>query len=228
MEDPTQRLKGGIPIFNGFTPETIDFLWGIRFNNNREWFLEHKKQYVDTLYEPMKALGQVLFAPFLDKPGNLLKVSRIYRDARLHHPTPYKESLWICIRRDVDWWAENPCLYFEINPDRVHYGFFYWQPRTATLEAFRQDITARPEPFLELIRRTEEAVGQPITAELYKRPKPTDNPDLAPYFAWKRQIGCVREEEIGPNLFTPELGERVSDFFQKLIPLYDYFNRFTV
>ena len=60
-------------MFTGFTPETIDFLWGIRMNNNREWFQEHKKQYVNTLYEPMKELGKELFEPFLDKPGNLLQ-----------------------------------------------------------------------------------------------------------------------------------------------------------
>ena len=86
-------------MFTGFTPETIDFLWGIRMNNNRDWFQANKKQYVETLYEPMKALGKELFQPFMDKPGNLLKVSRIYRDARLHHPDPYKESLWTCIRQ---------------------------------------------------------------------------------------------------------------------------------
>ena len=68
-------------MFTGFTPETIDFLWGIRMNNNRDWFLEHKKQYVSTLYEPMKALGKDLFAPFMEIPGTILKVSRIYRDA---------------------------------------------------------------------------------------------------------------------------------------------------
>ena len=106
-------------MFEGFSPETIDFLWGIRMNNNRDWFLEHKKQYVDTLYTPMKELGQLLFEPFLEKPGSILKVSRIYRDARLHHPLPYKESLWCCIRQDVDWWAENPCLFFEIRPAGV-------------------------------------------------------------------------------------------------------------
>ena len=39
-------------MFTGFTPETVDFLWGIRLNNNRDWFLEHKKQYTDTLYAP--------------------------------------------------------------------------------------------------------------------------------------------------------------------------------
>ena len=215
-------------MFTGFTPETIDFLWGIRMNNNREWFQEHKKQYVDSLYEPMKALGKELFEPFLDKPGNVLKVSRIYRDARMHPPEPYKESLWICIRQDVDWWAENPCLYFEINPDGISYGFFIWKPRTATMEDFRRHIAAYPEEFLNLIRATEEAVGQPILAECYKRPKPTDNPDLAPYFAWKGQIGCVRDVPPGDAIFGPELKNEVADFFEKLTPLYDYFNRFKV
>ena len=215
-------------MFTGFTPETIDFLWGIRMNNNRDWFQAHKKQYVDTLYEPMKALGQELFQPFLEKSGNVLKVSRIYRDARMHPPEPYKESLWICIRQDVDWWAENPCLYFEINPEGVSYGFFIWRPRTATMEDFRRHITAYPDEFLNLIRTTEEAVGMPITAECYKRPKVTDNPALEPYFAWKGQIGCTRHEDFSENTFGPELQERVLDFFVKLMPLYDYFNRFKV
>ena len=211
-------------MFSGFTPETFDFLWGIRLNNNRDWFLEHKKDYVQTLYEPMKALGQHLFQPFLDRPGNLLKVSRIYRDARLHPPTPYKESLWICIRQDVPWWGENPCLYFEINPDRVHYGLFWWQGKAATMEAFRKRIAAKPDEFLELIHSTEAAVGQRITAHCYKRPKPYPDPRLAPYFSWQKEIACVREEDPGPDLFTPALADRVSDFFQKLIPLYEYLN----
>ena len=215
-------------MFEGFSPETIDFLWGIRMNNNREWFLEHKKQYTDTLYTPMKALGKELFQPFLDRPGNILKVSRIYRDARLHHPTPYKEGLWICIRQDVAWWAENPCLYFEINPEGAHYGFFWWQPRPAVMEAFRRRIAARPDEFLQLMERTEAAVGQPVTAGCYKRPKDTDDPRLAPYFGWRRQIACVRQEEVGPGIFGPELAEKVGDFLEKLIPIYEYFNQFTV
>ena len=70
-------------MFLGYSPETVDFLWGIRMNNNREWFLEHKKDYVKYLYEPTKALGKELFEPFVEKSGDLLKVSRIYRDARI-------------------------------------------------------------------------------------------------------------------------------------------------
>ena len=215
-------------MFTGFTPETVDFLWGIRMNNNRDWFLEHKKQYTDTLYEPMKALGQAVFQPFLEKPGNILKVSRIYRDARMHPPTPYKESLWLCIRQEVDWWAENPCLYFEITPDEASYGFFYWKPRTAVLETFRQRIAAKPDEFLRLIRDTEAATGQPVTAQCYKRPKVPENPALAPYFAWKGEIGCVRTIQPGPALFGPQLEDEVKDFFEKLTPLYEYFNQYIV
>ena len=211
-------------MFHGFSPETVDFLWGIRLNNNREWFLEHKKQYVDTLYEPTKALARALLPLIGDKPGSLMKVSRIYRDARMHHPLPYKESLWICIRQDCQWWAEKPCLYFEINPDCVQYGFFFYKPGTARLENFRQRIAAGPDEFLKLMANTEALTGQPVTAQSYKRPKTPEDPRLAPYFAWKDQFACVREEPFGPDTFGPGLADRVADFLQKLMPVYDYFN----
>ena len=215
-------------MFEGFSPETVDFLWGIRMNNDRDWFAAHKQDYVNYLYEPMKALGKDLFVPFADRPGNLLKVSRIYRDARLHHPLPYKESLWICIRRDVEWWAENPCLYFEIRPEGVSYGLVWWRPRTSALEEFRRQLAANPKEFLKLIRKTEKATGMKICADLYKRPKPAPSKELEPFFAWRGNIGCTIDEPVGPEMFGPELGVRAGAFLEKLIPLYEYFNRFQV
>lgn len=215
-------------MFEGFTPETVDFLWGIRMNNNREWFTENKKNYVNYLYEPMKALGKDLFEPFVDRPGNLLKVSRIYRDARLHPPTPYKESLWICIRRDVAWWAENPCLFFEIRPEGVSYGFIYWKPSTATLEQMRKTWADRPREILELIEQTEKDTGIAVSAERYKRPKIAPIPELEELYTWRGNISCVIDEPVSPDMFGPELGKRAGEFIKKLIPLYEYFNQFCV
>ena len=211
-------------MFTGYTPETVDFLWGIRLNNNREWFLEHKKQYVDTLYEPTKALARELMPLLEGRVGDLMKVSRIYRDARMHHPLPYKESLWICIRQDCQWWAEKPCLFFEINPEGVQYGFFFYKPGTARLENFRQRIAAKPDEFLKLLADTEALAGQPVTAECYKRPKTPEDPRLADYFSWKEQLACIREEPFGPETFDGGLADRVAQFLEKLLPLYDYFN----
>ena len=213
-------------MFEGFSPQTVDFLWGIRMNNNREWFTEHKKDYVNYLYEPMKALGKELFEPFMDKPGNLLKVSRIYRDARLHHPLPYKESLWACIRQEVQWWGENPCVFFEICPEGVTYGLSLWKPTVATMAAFRQEIARDPDTFLQLIRQTEKATGIPVTADTYKRPKEAPTEALAPFFGWKEHIRCVREEPVSENIFGPALGQRAKELLTQLIPLYDYLCRF--
>jgi len=215
-------------MFTGFTPETVDFLWGIRMNNNRDWFLEHKKQYVDTLYEPMKALGAQLYQPFLERSGDVLKVSRIYRDARLHHPDPYKESLWICIRRDADWWAENPCLFFEITPDGVSYGFSLWRPKTAAMESFRARIAAKPQEFLDMLHAVQDSVGLSVTAQSYKRSKPAPDPAIQSFYDWKGDIGLIVHEEVGPDIFGPALGQRVGEFLPKLIPLYDYFNFITL
>ena len=212
-------------MFEGFSPETVDFLWGIRMNNNREWFTENKKNYVNYLYEPMKALGQELFEPFLDRTGDLLKVSRIYRDARMHHPLPYKESLWICIRQDVEWWAENPCLFFEINPEGVDYGFIFWTPKPADMKAFRKKIADQPDTFLKMIKKVEKATGMTLTAEEYKRPETCPDKRLERFYRWKTHIGMICHEDFSPETFGPELGDRVQDFFRKLTPLYDYFTR---
>ncbi len=201
----------------------MDFLWGIRMNNNREWFLQHKQEYVDHLYEPTKALGKHIFEPFLDKSGTLVKVSRIYRDARLHHPLPYKESLWICIRQDVEWWAENPCLFFEINPEGIDYGFIFWKPQPARMKAFRQNLAKDTEAFLNMIAGVEADTGMEITANPYKHPEKCLDPRLERFYLWRDKLECIVHEDFSEDTFGPQLGDRVRDFLQKLIPLYDYF-----
>ena len=218
--------KEGNVMFAGFSPETVDFLWGIRMNNNREWFAQHKQQYVTYLYEPMKALGAELFTPFAQGSGNILKVSRIYRDARRHHPAPYKEGLWLCIRREAEEWMDHPFLYFEINPEGAEYGFCYWSPKAAVMERFRRELAANPRPFLELISATEAAVGMPIQANPYKKPKKAEDPSLDRFFSWHNQICCTRAIAPGPELFGPELKDEVADFLEKLTPIYEFFNRF--
>ena len=215
-------------MFEGYSPETVDFVWGIRLNNNREWFLDHKKDYVTYLYEPTKALGKELFLPFLEKSGELLKVSRIYRDARMHHPLPYKESLWICIRQDVEWWAENPCLFFEINPEGIDYGFFIWKPRPAGMKQFRRDISARPDEFLKMIAQVESETGLTIHADCYKRPEKCEDPRLERFFGWKDKLDCTVHEDFSEEVFGPELADRVRELFVKLTPLYDFFNQYKV
>lgn len=214
-------------MLTGFGPETMDFLWGIRMNNERGWFEAHKQDYVRHLYEPMKALGAEIYEAFRDIPGLELKVSRIYRDARLHPPTPYKESLWICIRRSVEYWGQNPALYFEIRPEGASYGFLLWQPKPSAMDAFRTALTREPDRFPKLLQAAQTESGLNLTAECYKRPKPAPSPELEPFFAWKSCLSATRAVAPGPALFTPDLGRQVRVALRPWLPVCDYFYAIT-
>ena len=51
-------------MFQGFSQQTNDFLWGIRFNNERSWFEAHKQEYLDYVQSPLRQLAQEVYARF--------------------------------------------------------------------------------------------------------------------------------------------------------------------
>ena len=66
-------------MFQGYSQETVDFMWGIRFNNERGWFLAHKDDYQQHLLAPTRELGQAVYdglAAALPHEPLILKVSR--------------------------------------------------------------------------------------------------------------------------------------------------------
>ena len=214
-------------MFEGFTPETVDFLWGIRLNNERGWFLEHKDQYDRALYGPMKALSQQVFAAFQDVPNMDYKLSRIYRDARLHPPTPYKESLWLSMRPADLPWSEQPTLYFEIRPEAYSYGFVLWRPKTAALTKFRAMLADRPAEFPALVQKLEQETGLTFRGESFKRRLRCPDPQVEPYYSLR---GMLLDTDRAPDelLFSPALADTVIETLRKLCPLYEYCLKFTV
>ena len=53
--------------FEGYTQETLDFLWGIRFNNERGWFMAHKEDYQAHLLRPTRELGEQVYEALHEK-----------------------------------------------------------------------------------------------------------------------------------------------------------------
>lgn len=103
-------------MFQGFTPEAVEFLWGIKFNNNREWFLPRKEQFLALVDRPMRELGSEIFdaiAAAYPKQSLKLHVCRIYRDARrLFGRGPYKDHLWFTIERPHERFEGVPAAVF--------------------------------------------------------------------------------------------------------------------
>lgn len=44
-------------MFQGFSQGAVDFLWGVRFNNERSWFEAHKQEYLDLVIRPPPGAG---------------------------------------------------------------------------------------------------------------------------------------------------------------------------
>lgn len=214
-------------MFEGFSPEAIDFLWGIRFNNNKAWFAENKQTYTEKLYRPMKELAAEVFEPFSSVPGLECKVSRIYRDARMpnYAEAPYKQSLWFCIRRECFSWSENPALFFEINPEGCLYGFGLMRPKAAAMTAFRAELAENPKPFLQIVKKIEESTDIRIAGDTYYRKKPCPSAEIERFYNLKN-IVAYNEYPVSEDMFAASLSARVRDTLTALLPLNEYLLRF--
>ena len=172
-------------MFTGFSDATIDFLWELRFHNERPWFLEHKQVFVDTLDRPMKALAADVTAALEQAYPQrkwYLHVARIYRDARrLHGNGPYKENLWFTLRCDSSRGPEIPAFYFEITPHNYSYGMgFYWA-KANTMACFRRTIDAAPLPLTALAERLNAQDTFALAGQDYVRPKGDPGALLSPW-----------------------------------------------
>lgn len=217
-------------MFQGFTPETNEFLWGIRLNNSREWFMPHKPTYVSRVYEPLKELAyQVqdrMAEEYPDRPFNC-KVTRIYRDVRIPRKDgPYKTSLWFSLRAPGERWSISPCLYFSIEGAGYSTGMDFYCNKPALMEVYRQEILRNPAPLEVLAEKLNSQELFQLDGPEYKRSKGEVGPLLQPWFNRKSlDVSSFREPE-GSKLYTPELVEEVVSDFRWLLPFYDYFAQF--
>lgn len=210
-------------MFQGFSQEAVDFLWGIRFHNERGWFLEHKEDYLTLVDGPLRALAAQLEAGMRGEfPGLGLeaKVSRIYRDARrLHGRGPYKDHMWFTLRRPQE--GPVPCFYFELSPQCYSYGMGIYDPTPLTMAKLRARIDREPAALEKLARRLERQEEFVLEGALYKRPKGDPGPLLFPWYN-RRQISLSSDHNCEGLLFQAGLAGQVMEGFRFLVPYYRY------
>ncbi len=213
-------------MFEGYRQETVDFMWGIRFNNERGWFMEHKGEYQQFLLEPTKALAQEVYDGLREKLPHeplMLKVSRIYRDARrLHGRGPYKDHLWFSVRTGEEAWQGHPTFYFEIAPEYYSYGLGFWCAKAATMANFRRHAEEHPEQLLRLARDMERRGHFQLTGPDYAREKGAPHELLRPWFQ-KKGLSLQFEGPLDERIFRPELAGEVVSELSELVPFYRYF-----
>ena len=212
-------------MFQGFSQNAVDFLWGIRLNNEREWFLAHKQEYLTYVDSPMRALAAEVFAAMdAEFPDAALRVhvSRIYRDARrLHGRGPYKDHLWFVLEHPSDERAGRPALYFELAPNYYSYGCGFWDMDAATAAKHRSRIDNNPKPLETLARRLNKSRFR-LDGPEYKRPKGDAGKLLNPWYN-RKNLAVTYDDNPEGVLFTPQLKDELLEGFRFLMPYYEYF-----
>lgn len=215
-------------MFQGFSQETVDFMWGIRFNNERSWFQAHKEEYQRSFYEPMRELGAQVQEELLERfpqCGLNLKISRIYRDARrLFGRGPYKDHLWLSLFRwENEVGGDHPVLWFELAPENWSYGMGFWCARPVVMEKHRARMDRDYRPLLELENRLAGQEEFTLDGPEYSRRKTPPCPELEGWYN-KKSLSVGHEEPLSELIYSPELARRLVEGFAFLMPYYDYFS----
>ena len=214
-------------MFQGFSQESVDFLWGIRLNNERSWFLAHKEDFHTHVEGPMKELAAQVTAAMQEEFPELgleKKISRIYRDARrLHGRGPYKDHLWFTLRRPGTSEAATPCFYFELAPNYYSIGMGCYDATPLTMAKLRARIDRDPATMEDLTRKLNEQAEFALeTADYKKLRAPAPSEILEPWYRAK-YFSIGHEEKLTEELFSREIVDRLKQGYEFLLPYYDYF-----
>ena len=212
-------------MFQGYTQGAVDFLWNLQFNNERSWFQAHKEEFLALVDRPTRELAEQLAEEMQSacpKLGLEPKVSRIYRDARrLFGRGPYKDHLWLSLRRPGENDGAIPCFWFEVAPDHYGYGMGCWDMAPSTMARLRARIDRDPKPVEKLARAVEKRGEFRLEGQEYKRPKGDPGPLLYPWYN-RRQISFTCERNCEGVFFRPELAGQVLEGWKSLEPQYRF------
>ena len=216
-------------MFTGFTQKTIDFMWGIRLNNNKAWFEEHKDEFKRNFQTPMKELGQEVYAKITadcGERGFIHKLSRIYKDARYARDgNLYRENLWFSVEKPSTEKEESSGIltfWFDLNPEGWSYGLGYYAAKAVTMEKLRARIDDNPKKFEKLIDLLDSQDEFKLDGPEYARSKQAPTPKAQEWYN-KKSFSLIHLGGIGGELFAHELADRLVNGYNFLMPFYDYF-----
>ena len=220
-----------IPLFDGFSEETIRFFLGLRFHNNASYFHDHKDEYEAYVKEPffqfilaMAPTMEAIADDFELRPSKCL--ARIRRDTRFtKDKTPYRDHLWLMFKRTGEERDKTVMYWFELSPDTVNWGLGFWGENRPAMNALRTMITDKPEKVLKAFHQANiPAHNFTIDGEQYKRMKiPTDiHSELKPYYPYKELYICRRGIPLA-EAYSGRIVDLCGQDMLRLKPLYKLF-----
>lgn len=219
---------GGLPPFEGFSPDFLKFFRELSANNDRAWFEANKDRYRGSVVDPMLSFIAALESPvgrispqFLVIPkahgGSLF---RIYRDTRFSaDKTPYKTHAAAHLRHAAGKDAHAPGFYVHFGPEGLHWGGGIWLPPSAPLRAIREFIADNPAAWRRLGAAKAVRDRGGLQGEQLKRPPRGFDPEHEHVDDLRRKSFYLMEEAKPATLRDPDLVKRVTAGFRAAAPL---------
>lgn len=215
-------------MFKGFTQDTIDFLYRLRENNNKQWMDEHRDEYKEYVFKPFRQLAaemgpmMLTIDPGLDiRPHRM--VSRINRDIRFsRNKSPYRTNMWISFKRFSEDWKENPVYFFELFPEYYSYGMGVYSMPREVMDELRSMIDEGDEKFMKIHRLYQKQKVFTMEGEKYKRIRNKSLPaDILDWYQRKEICFiCYRMDDL---LYSNRLIDVMMEHFQLIRPIYEFF-----
>ena len=221
-------------MFQGFSQEALDFLTGIRLNNNQGYFDANREKYEQHVKAPLRALCEELtpvvqlIDPALDtRPGSVM--SRIRRDTRFtRDKSPFRDHVWLGWRYPGERRSEGFHMYWGFGPDWLGWGCGSYGPDKPLMDALRARIRLQPEEVraalapLELCSAKRKDGRFTLYGDPFKRMNvPSGVPeDLRELYGMK-YFGAesVPETEAWEQLRSHAIAERLTGELERMAPL---------
>lgn len=212
--------------FNGFLSQSIDFLWGIGLNNNKQWLDEHRHEYKKYLFEPMKILAKEIEEYINSLNKDILctsTISRINRDVRFsNNKNPYKESIWFTLKPDYEKWQNRPVYFFEISATGYTYGMGYYIAESQTMAKFRKTIDENSQKFDKIINDFLKQNKFIIEGDKYKKKFNVNHSDEIMNWYTRKNINIICHHDIDKLIFSTELVNVLKNDFNSINYIYRY------
>ncbi|MCL2665270.1 MAG: DUF2461 domain-containing protein [Defluviitaleaceae bacterium] len=225
-------------MFDGFTPETIDFMWNLSLNNNKMWFEENKLKFIQYFQNPMKELAKEVHERLAADAGKngfalICKVSRIYKDARrVRGGEPYRCNMWFTVEAPAEHWQSEPVFWFELAPKAWSYGLGFYQAKAETMAKLRARIDSNPKEFEKFTAPLKDQTEFVLDGEEYSRKKIQQSQNApgcanadGSSSAWynKKSVSLAHNQQNGDELYSRGLADRLVSGCLFLMPFYKFF-----
>ena len=209
-----------------FTQNSIDFLFENRLHDSREWFNDHKEDYRNFVTEPMKALIAEV-APTILKIDPLIeinpnRISRIYRDMRLHPDSIFRDHIWYTFSRSHEQYHALPGFYFSIGAGGISYGCGYYCASAQSMQTLRSLMLSGDDSFKAALMAVEKQKVFTLYGDMYKRSKFPDQPEELRRWLDRKDIGLSFDINDPEIMFSDKLAKKVAGDFRKIAPFYDF------